>query len=81
MNNFFMSFMNFFFDVSILNIIFFWIVFDDGFEVENCEVDQVCGEICNFKFFCYDSIVVEGGYLEAGEYGFIWDWRGRWLVY
>ena len=81
MNNPPMSFMNPLPDVSTPNTIFPWIVSDDGFEAENCEADQVCGETRNPKLSRYDSTAVEGGYLEAGEYGPTRDWRGRRSVY
>ncbi|KGE89735.1 hypothetical protein IX84_01530 [Phaeodactylibacter xiamenensis] len=68
-------------DVSTPNTTQPWIVPDDGFEAGNCEADQVCGETRNPKLSRYDSTAVEGGYLEAGEYGPTRDWRGRRSVY
>lgn len=68
-------------NVSTPNTPLLWILSDDGFEAENCEADQVCGETRNPKLSRYDSTAVEGEYLGAGEYGPTRDWRGRRSVY
>ncbi len=68
-------------DVSVPNANAQWFVIGDGLEAENCEVDQVCGETRNPKLSRHDSTAVEGGYLEAGEYGPTRDWRGKRSVY